>query len=602
MMTTIVQAPIPGAVRFGVNPVHASSFPDLASLNSAIGYPARSESRKSLSQTEYDRSLPESTPSSAPPSPQLTYMSSSRRDSYSSTPASSVAPDNRVHLDEDEDDDDDDDMTFPSYDSSGQYTKASENFPAPLAEDDQLAHGSISNYEDAPDLGRAVNDDQAIESEPTRHVDYLSHEWKEEDIWSSWSYVIHRRKTITNSVRLENASWRTWVKVKNNLRTISPEALNWLKDCDVTWLYGPLQTDKKKTLTTNTSPSPSNCSGSRLSHSSSFMSKKPILKKKSASAAILERSRSQHSLLQRAGEIIQVQQSSPAHGRRPSLMRGHSDFALPQYTGSSVANTPSEHDVPGFTGTRSSFVYPDVPTPAECKHVLFNEEVRQVQAIDSEDDDKGDDGLDDDRAIFDDDEDDDCGLMMAPSARTMRGSNRGTPRGSFSNESKTIVPLPSTTLKYRTDTPEPQEEPNGPAGLWSKDRRLSPSPSQETLRPSRPNHNFLIDDDPEVVDEPWQPRSATDDDDGGRGGDEDDDHHDDDEEDDCGYGVERFPYEEEDERGPQMRRTDSGMFMPYDENEEEAVMNNTLFGQAVYAINTFRDIAHVVWNVGWNRK
>jgi hypothetical protein len=26
---------------------------------------------------------------------------------------------------------------------------------------------------------------------------------------------------------LENASWRTWMKAKNNLKTISPESLNW---------------------------------------------------------------------------------------------------------------------------------------------------------------------------------------------------------------------------------------------------------------------------------------------------------------------------------------------------------------------------------------
>lgn len=178
----------------------------------------------------------------------------------------------------------------------------------------------------------------------------------------------------------------------------------------------------------------------------------------------------------------------------------------------------------------------------------------------------------------------------------MRGSNRSKSRGSFSNESQTIVPLPSTTLKYRADTPEPQELPNGQAGLWSKGRKLSPSPSQETLRPPRPNHNFLIDGDPEVVDEPWQPRPTINDSDDD---DEADDDGDDDNEDDHGdRGDERS---QEDEPRPQMRRTDSGMFMPDGENEE-VFMNNTLFGQALYAINTFNDIAHVLWNVGWNRK
>ncbi|KAI9873014.1 MAG: hypothetical protein M1823_008027, partial [Watsoniomyces obsoletus] len=113
------------------------------------------------------------------------------------------------------------------------------------------------------------------------------------------------------------------------------------------------------------------------------------------------------------------------------------------------------------------------------------------------------------------------------------------------------MPLPSTTLKYRTDTPEPSQQEQ--TGLWPRGRTLSPSPSQETLRPSRPNHNFLIDDDPEMLDEPWQPRPRDDD---------------------------EAQFEGSEEPGPNLRRTASGMFMPYDENEEEAVMNNNIFGSA----------------------
>ncbi|KAF9255247.1 hypothetical protein L218DRAFT_358215 [Marasmius fiardii PR-910] len=43
-------------------------------------------------------------------------------------------------------------------------------------------------------------------------------------------------------MRLENASWRAWWKQKNELKTVNPEILNWFKDSDVTWLYGPLTT------------------------------------------------------------------------------------------------------------------------------------------------------------------------------------------------------------------------------------------------------------------------------------------------------------------------------------------------------------------------
>ncbi len=73
----------------------------------------------------------------------------------------------------------------------------------------------------------AAEDDTAVRALPSRHVDYLSHNWKEEDIWKSWKYIVSRRGDYSNSARLENASWRTWMKSKNKLKTVSPETLNW---------------------------------------------------------------------------------------------------------------------------------------------------------------------------------------------------------------------------------------------------------------------------------------------------------------------------------------------------------------------------------------
>lgn len=70
-------------------------------------------------------------------------------------------------------------------------------------------------------------DDISVEEEPSRHVDYLSHQWPEEDIWASWRYVTGRKAIYSNGVRLENASWRTWAKVKHSLGTVAPEKLNW---------------------------------------------------------------------------------------------------------------------------------------------------------------------------------------------------------------------------------------------------------------------------------------------------------------------------------------------------------------------------------------
>ncbi|TFY74633.1 hypothetical protein EWM64_g9379, partial [Hericium alpestre] len=88
----------------------------------------------------------------------------------------------------------------------------------------------------------AVPDDTSLCTQPRGQVDYLSHEWQEEDVWRSWRNMTRQKNEIANGVRLENASWRTWWKQRNKLKTISPETLNWLKDSDVTWLYGPLHT------------------------------------------------------------------------------------------------------------------------------------------------------------------------------------------------------------------------------------------------------------------------------------------------------------------------------------------------------------------------
>ena len=97
----------------------------------------------------------------------------------------------------------------------------------------------------APDDDKLLpQDDNDVVREPQRHVDYLSHHWKESDISNSWKYIIAKKKKrdidVVNTARLENASWRTWAKARNNLKTVSPEILNWSKDSDVTWLYGPI--------------------------------------------------------------------------------------------------------------------------------------------------------------------------------------------------------------------------------------------------------------------------------------------------------------------------------------------------------------------------
>ncbi|KAL9933977.1 hypothetical protein V8E36_007059 [Tilletia maclaganii] len=99
-----------------------------------------------------------------------------------------------------------------------------------------------SPYPVITDTTSPLPDDAQINTVlPSICVDYLSHHWdKDEQIWASWKAMTKSKNEITNGVRLENASWRTWAKQRGKLKTISPETLNWLKDSDVTWLYGPL--------------------------------------------------------------------------------------------------------------------------------------------------------------------------------------------------------------------------------------------------------------------------------------------------------------------------------------------------------------------------
>lgn len=420
---------------------------------------------------------------------------------------------------------------------------------------------------DTPDQAEHAEDDTAVSSRPSRQVDYLSHEWKEEDIWSSWRYVVTRRGEFANSARLENASWRTWMKAKNNLKTISPESLNWLKDCDVTWLYGPLQSGQKALHSTQTEPS-----SVSLSKSDSFvnLSKKPILKKRSMSEVMLQRSLSTASLLKQATAAVKAQETRGI--LRPHLGRSTTDYlAYPfparRLSGESSSVAPSTESS-GITSPNS-----------ERKHIHFNEQVEQCIAVDV----KGDDDEDVDTDRFGEDSDSDDGVMMKRMKTKKRPILRRKTIKAKPTEGKTIAMLPSTTLKYREDTPEPRET----AMKHSRSPIMSPSSSQETLRPSKQSGKFFMgeDDDEDSFDDAllsspspgWSsPAEKT------NGG--------------LHRSISSGSLCEE---PAGMRRTPSGMFMPYEEGE--AASADGIFGRVIDTVNTARDIAHVIWNVGWRK-
>lgn len=193
---------------------------------------------------------PESNSSSGPPSPHDYHPSDSSNLSYPSTPASTLSLDGSSY-DFDMRDKLLDDRSLGDFEDAAYYAHLEDLEPpisphtggsytvSPTEPDMSSADTSRPH---SPDVVEHAEDDTAAKHHPTQHVDYLSHNWKEEDIWSSWRYIVSKRGDYSNSSRLENASWRTWMKSKYRLKTVSPETLNW---------YGSLLSDPNTLVDTN---------------------------------------------------------------------------------------------------------------------------------------------------------------------------------------------------------------------------------------------------------------------------------------------------------------------------------------------------------------
>ncbi|KAK2006711.1 protein phosphatase type 1 complex subunit Hex2/Reg1 [Colletotrichum eremochloae] len=547
------------------------------------GFHPSTTSANHMSDTFMDsKAYPDSAPSSAPSSPRTTHAESTDL-SCSSTPASNVSIasdcddtlDLAVHAN--------DHFVFPHYEESDYFNhpedlepptspKTGDSYTVSPVDNDTEGDTSRPNTPEFILDVEHAEDDTAVRVQPSRHVDYLSHNWKEEDIWSSWKFIVSRRSEYSNAARLENASWRTWMKAKNKLKTVSPETLNWLKDCDVTWLYGPLQTGPNTLNPITTDPN-----SARLTKNNSFVNKKPILKKRSMSEVMLQRSLSASSLLKQAAAAVQAQEKD---GRRrlarPTLERATTDYVTFPFSSRRLSRE-SSNLCP--SSTSSGIISPS----SEKKHIHFNEQVSQCIAVDI----KGDDDEDEEAGTerYDNSDSDEGAIMMKRSRTKKRMPllRKKSAKIAAAAEGKTIAMLPSTTLKYREDTPEPQET----AMKHSTSYRspvMSPSSSQETLRPSKGSGKFFFDDEDEEEEEAasigWQSPTKSDD--------------------NRSTGLQRSSSTNSLNAEPAgMRRTSSGMFMPYEEGESSS--NEGIIGRVIDTVNTARDIAHVIWNVGWRK-
>lgn len=409
-----------------------------------------------------------------------------------------------------------------------------------------------------------------------------------------------------------------------------------LKDCDVTWLYGPLQTGHQSIAPEQVADSV------ELTKSNSFLasSKKPILKKRSMSELMLQRSLSASSLVQQAAAAVQAQQKDRAIRRmaRPRLERAATDYITFPF--------PSHRHSPGTSSLMSSSGV--VSPSSERRHIHFNEQVEQCIVVEI----KGEDGYDDDDGVAvpryesDSSDSDDGAIMMKRTALKRRAVTRRRQSHPCHTESKTIAMLPSTKLKAQEDNPDFLE---GSAMKHSvRSPNMSPSSSQETLRPSRPSGRMFFG----AVDEDGACDDNNDNDEAGIDNKtkypqpslkEDDDSDGSDNSDDEGPGLSMggarrrtgglLSTSASTSRlnnagdGPPnsfssssagglkrttstnslfaeptgMRRTASGMFMPYEEGEPAIGRDGGLIGRVVDTVNTARDIIHVILNVGWRR-
>ena len=321
---------------------------------------------------------------------------------------------------------------------------------------------------------------------PSRHVDYLSHDWQEPDIWSSWRYVRKEKAGFPQiATRLENASWRTWAKSMYKLKTITPEALNWyipadtfyrlmkrLKVSDITWLYGPLKSQGGSIGRSYTEPtSPATHSPSQqMSRSSSFNASKPILKRRSHSEVILAGNVGQANLLSRAAQAIQEERRrereerefreekrmnplTPSHIIRQQQLKRRkgspelgvvnnspaSPFnVVPPCSGISSAQVVTNDKADYFgPGNWTAISLSGGHTPSAAKHIHFNDCVEQCIAIDLKDEDDQD-----STAI--DEESEEEGLYMRSRSRSPRPSGHRTPK---LEPHSIIAKLPATTLR-----------------------------------------------------------------------------------------------------------------------------------------------------------
>ncbi|QKD57389.2 uncharacterized protein FOBCDRAFT_241933 [Fusarium oxysporum Fo47] len=415
--------------------------------------------------------------------------------------------------------------------SMGFYTISPADHASTGVSDDPSRSGT-------PGHGEHTNDDMAASNRPSHQVDYLSHNWRDEDIWSSWRYIAMRRGELPNSIRLKNAVWRTRVKTKNNMKTISPETLDWLLYvplCSVQNALNSVQTELSKVPLPRT-------------YLHVNLDRNPILRKRSMSEETLQ-------------IIINMEETRDILG--PHTSRSTTDYPYQPFSQRRLGEESSSAN----TSTESSEV---TSRNCERKHTHFNE-----RGVDHDNDEL-------DTGHYGDGSDPGYDIMVKrtktrKSLLFQRKTSESKPA-----KGETIAMLPSTTLKYREDAPEPR-------GTARKPSRspIIPSLSQGIVRLAKKPPMLFIgeenDDDSlnHLLLSPgtdWPSSPAE----------------------DANSGLSRSLFSESlCEVFAGMRTIPSGMFTLYEEGGVSST--DGILERVIDTVNTARDIAHVIWSVGWKK-
>lgn len=429
--------------------------------------------------------------------------------------------------DNNNDDDDDENQFIEDVDDESFKSKPKNKKSPVYSYDDDYSYSSFDNEDEnasmspsppeTPDLYQP-HDDNDIVYEPQRHVDYLSHNWKESDIQKSWRYIVLKRKDVANSARLENASWRTWAQAKYHLKTISPESVNWLKDSDVTWLYGPLYkepknfqaldgtsssnaTDKKYGSDSESAPITKKSIKQVPGSQPRIKGPKPILKKRTVSEMLSQpsliklpphRHRGQSPIIESGHSLpsppsieddfdvissrVNAQYKKHPHHEELNQQQPHHDQQKNLLaSASSLDSIPKRHDDSKEQIASSSATPQLQPQQPPKRHIHFNDRVEQCMAVnypDSGEDEEYDEDYEGDEELNESDSEDEEGgfflQVRAPSTPQIHNKDLVLPlslneaknltQGEHPPRFQTIEILPCTTLKHGSDEEDEEDD------------------------------------------------------------------------------------------------------------------------------------------------